>query len=309
MYDALIRLIRESSVPQAPLPPPALPPEWEALVYPEHVKDPVTGIRAVLFDIYGTLFTSAAGDINALDGPSGEPPGETELPESLDALALEIGGAYTGEELKAMFRSEVRRIHGELYSKTSYPEIRVEELWKPFIEQQAQRRILNIGPEEFALRFELLVNPVYPMPGASDTLRFLGHSGLVLGIISNAQFFTPLLFDALFGESPEALGFDPELQIYSFEAGESKPSPVLFSKAQKRLSALSIAPEETLYIGNDLLNDIYPAASAGFKTLLFAGDGRSLRLREDNPLVRDTKARGVIRRLTDLPGFLGLRKR
>ena len=35
-----------------------------------------------------------------------------------------------------------------------------------------------------------------------------------------------------------------------------------------------------------MFKDIYPASKVGFKTVLFAGDGRSLRLREDKEEVK-----------------------
>ncbi|MDZ7774545.1 MAG: HAD hydrolase-like protein [Bacteroidales bacterium] len=42
-----------------------------------------------------------------------------------------------------------------------------------------------------------------------------------------------------------------------------------------------LEPQEALFIGNDMLNDVYAANKAGFKTALFAGDKRSLRWRKD----------------------------
>lgn len=41
-----------------------------------------------------------------------------------------------------------------------------------------------------------------------------------------------------------------------------------------------------LFIGNDRLKDIYPAHRVGMKTCLFAGDQRSLRLREGDSMVQ-----------------------
>jgi putative hydrolase of the HAD superfamily len=35
-------------------------------------------------------------------------------------------------------------------------------------------------------------------------------------------------------------------------------------------------------VGNDIFNDILPAAAEGFQTALFAGDRRSLRLRSED---------------------------
>jgi putative hydrolase of the HAD superfamily len=214
--------------------------------------------------------------------------------------ALPIPGAGgTLGELKNYFRSAVREIRGKAAVRTAWPEVRVEEIWGAFVRERG----LAVEPRELALRYELAVNPVYPMPGAREVLRKLGAAGLTLGIISNAQFYTPLLFTAFFDASPENLGFDPGLLFYSCDLGEAKPSPRLFAKALDRLACLGIGGGDCLYVGNDMLNDIYPAAAAGFRTLLFAGDGRSLRLREDNPLIRDLRPSGVIRRLADLRGL------
>jgi putative hydrolase of the HAD superfamily len=299
MYDNLIALIRDSSSPMTPIPMPPLPPDYEALVYPGGRSKPIPGIRAVIFDLYGTLFISAAGDISVSGGSGGSMRG------NLDGLAALLGEAHTGEELQKYFRSGVVKIHEELFAKTLYPEVRVEKIWADFLKQTATGGFA-LSPEELALRYELAVNPVYPMPGAGETIRALKDSCLVLGLISNAQFFTPLLFNALLGASPADLGFDQGISIYSYEAGEAKPSPVLFAQAKARLAALGIAPEAALYVGNDMLNDVYVASSSGFKTLLFAGDGRSLRLRTDTAFIRNVRPTRVIRRLADIPALCGV---
>jgi putative hydrolase of the HAD superfamily len=299
MYEDLAALIRDSSSPMPPAPAPPLPPDYEELVYPGRRPAPIPGIRAVIFDIYGTLFTSAAGDIG-VDG--GCMRGSL---SSLDSLALQLGESCTGKKLKEYFRSSALKIHEELFAQTPYPEVRVEEIWAGFLRETAPGGSA-ISPEELAVRYELAVNPVYVMPGALETINALKGAGLVLGLISNAQFFTPLLFDAFLGASPAALGFDRGIQIYSYEAGEAKPSPALIAKARDRLAALGIAPETALYIGNDMLNDVYAASSAGFTALLFAGDGRSLRLREDNRLIRNTRPAAVIRSLADIPALCGV---
>ena len=41
--------------------------------------------------------------------------------------------------------------------------------------------------------------------------------------------------------------------------------------------------ERVLFVGNDMLNDVAAAAAVGLRTALFAGDQRSLRLREKDP--------------------------
>jgi len=299
--DHYVKLIRESSKALSPLPV-TLSAEWERLV-PKGSALP-DGIRAVLFDLYGTLFVSAAGEI----APGAVP--QDERAKASDAA-----------EMEGYFRLAVKRRHEAAKAEgVSWPEVRAEEIWagyggkipagwepppdaeRPLKETGTAPRALRAG-RETALRFELAVNPAYPMPRAEETLCSLASGGLSLGIISNAQFYSPLLFNAFFNASPAEMGFDPELLVYSFEEGEAKPSPRLFSKARERLARRNITPGETLYIGNDMRNDIIPAAEAGFVTALFAGDRRSLRLREDDPACTGRKPSMVIKDLSCIKPF------
>jgi putative hydrolase of the HAD superfamily len=284
----------------------------------------------VLFDIYGTLFISAAGeiqhiadvaDIADIQDSRNEEGGRAEGMTVPGALSGEYTGPFRRKELAAYFHSAVLKIHRERAAQTPFAEVRAEEIWAAFLRSRPSpaktSAFLPGSPEEraeeLALRFELAVNPVYPMPGLEETLGGLKKAGYILGLISNAQFFTPLLFDAFLGAPPEALGFDPSLLVYSYEAGEAKPSPRLFARALDRLALRGIGAENCLYVGNDMRNDIRGAASAGCQTVLFAGDGRSLRLRETGPAAGGLSfsmpggpAAGsilpsaVIRRLTDL---------
>jgi putative hydrolase of the HAD superfamily len=77
----------------------------------------------------------------------------------------------------------------------------------------------------------------------------------------------------------------------------AKPSVAFFKMAAEKLKEKEIQPSSALYIGNDMLNDIYPAQQTGFQTALFAGDKRSLRLRTEDPRCRDLKPDLVV---TDL---------
>jgi putative hydrolase of the HAD superfamily len=177
----------------------------------------------------------------------------------------------------------------------------VEQIWADFLaERGAEKPGLEESGQELALRYELAVNPVYPMPGALQTISGLKASGCTLGIISNAQFFTPLLFEAFWGGLPEEIGFDPQLLFYSHERGEAKPAPGLFAAAAGRLKEKGIDPAECAFVGNDMLSDIYGAEKAGFQGVLFAGDSRSLRLRDGNGLVGSLRPSRIIRSLTEL---------
>ena len=138
------------------------------------------------------------------------------------------------------------------------------------------------------------------MPGLMETLEALRSREVLLGIISNAQFYTSYTIQALLGKTPEELGFQAEFCIWSFLEGEGKPSPALFVKLQQRLLKAGIYPQEVLYVGNDILKDIMPASSVGWKTALFAGDKRSLRLRREDQRVASVQADYVIDDLRQL---------
>ena len=110
-----------------------------------------------------------------------------------------------------------------------------------------------------------------------------------MGIVSNAQFFTPALFSALLGGDLAGLGFHPRLLFYSYRCGRAKPGRFLFERSREALAAVGVTAGEVLYIGNDMLNDVRPAGEVGFRTALFAGDERSLRRRNG-----DRRVAGVV---------------
>jgi putative hydrolase of the HAD superfamily len=145
-----------------------------------------------------------------------------------------------------------------------------------------------------AIEFEVRANPAWPMPAAARCLESLAAGGRVLGIISNAQFFTPLLFPATLGKTLDELGFDARLRYYSYEHQRAKPSTWLYERAAEQLAKLGIRAADTLYVGNDIRNDVWPATRVGFRTVLFAGDRRSLRLRTEDRATaeRDVGAAG-----------------
>ena len=70
------------------------------------------------------------------------------------------------------------------------------------------------------------------------------------------------------------------------------------------LKAKGIQPVSVLYLGNDMLNDIYPARTVGFQTALFAGDRRSLRLRKDDPRCAALSPDLVVTDLGQLPQLI-----
>ena len=71
--------------------------------------------------------------------------------------------------------------------------------------------------ERLAMEHEQAVNPVTAMPGAAETLRELSSRGVMLGLVSNAQFYTVPVLEACLGGSLADFGIDPELLPHIFE--------------------------------------------------------------------------------------------
>lgn len=230
------------------------------------------GIRAVVFDIYGTLFMSGSGDI----GVSAESQREQVLRQILrEFFELEIPATVS---LTSDLVGLIRQDHAHAISRgITFPEVEIRNLWTRLISPYTTLTQSEI--EELALRYEVAVNPVWPMPNLRSSLDAIQQKGLKLGIVSNAQFYTPSLFPAFLGrQRPE---FDPQLCIYSYQESHAKPGGHLYRLLAERLALQGIAPSEVLYVGNDMRNDVAPAAECGFRSVLFAGDHRSLRLRPE----------------------------
>ena len=243
-------------------------------------------IGCILFDIYGTLFISGSGDISLSQ--------QNSLPyEQLAQLLTKYAISHPPRQIldKLYERIEIR--HAVLGNRgVDHPEVIIEDIWRQVLEIDDPTII-----RQFAVEFELIANPAFPMPNLESMLSACRQTDLLLGIISNAQFYTPLLFKWFLYSEIEDLGFDPGLLFYSYQYEEAKPSPTLFKMAAEKLGSKGIQPVSVLYVGNDMLNDIYPAHAIGFQTALFAGDRRSLRLRTDDPRCINLKPDLV---LTDL---------
>ncbi len=243
----------------------------------------------LLFDVYGTLFISTSGDIGLMQA---QVAGSGLLDPLLEFYHIE----EDAEHLMARLTAEIEAEHARRKAAgVAVPEVRIEQVW---------RRLLKDVPggaiRRFAEDFEHTVNPVFPMPHLETMLSACRTASLPMGIISNAQFYTPRLFKRHLGADLVALGFDPELTFFSFRFGRAKPGRWMFEQAKERLAQRAVAAGRTLYVGNDMLNDICPAAATGFKTALFAGDRRSLNLRQGHPECRGLKPDLVITDLRQL---------
>ncbi len=209
--------------------------------------------RAVICDVYGTLLDAPAGGVK---------------PDSAaDPLLREIiasCGYEAPASPSAALHAAVLRHHAS--SGKRWPEVDLREMW---------REVLALPPDHdttpLVIAIEAAWHPAQPLPGAAETLHALSDAGVLLGLLSNAQINTLPALDGM------AAMFAPDLTILSYQHGMAKPAPELFALLLEKLAARGIAPHETLYIGNDPLHDIEPAAACGMRTALFTGHPASQR--------------------------------
>jgi putative hydrolase of the HAD superfamily len=268
---------------------------------------PLEGVGAVIFDIYGTLLISASGDVDVTEFTTAA------VRDALSDLHLAPGAEY---RIPDVFRETIAEHHSR--SAHSYPEVDIVAVWGEIIEKLRSAGLARSGPKRaakagakvengpdsgddadtkgIALAFELANNPVYPMPHAEAVLASLAQRGYPLGIVSNAQFFTPLVLAHFLDDWP----FAEDLTVYSYRHMRAKPDPFLFQELEGGLRLRGLAPRDALYVGNDMLNDVATAKAAGLKTVLFAGDRRSLRLRQKRSDLKDVKPDRAIDDLSQL---------
>jgi putative hydrolase of the HAD superfamily len=238
------------------------------------------------------LFISSSGDISLTNQNSPKM-------EQIEFLLTKYGLLKSPRELLDEFQGAINARHNALRSQgIDFPEVKIDRIWQEVLPAEDPKTV-----RQFALEFELITNPIYPMPNLARLLSACRQQGLVMGIVSNAQFYTPAMFKWFLNADLQDLGFDPDLIFFSYRFEIAKPSPVLFEMAAEKLNEKEIAPSSVLYLGNDMLNDICPAKIAGFQTALFAGDRRSLRLRGEHACCKNLKADLVV---TDLGQLIQL---
>ncbi len=285
-------------------------PEWTPRSY-EGVEvkarsEELEGVKAVLFDVYGTLIDYYEPTYSS---PQGKQAHLLECFQNVvdefslgDALFSVQPGTAQAQTLRDFYHGLIMLDHERKAAQgVCYPEIRIEQIWKTIF-QIVQRHGYEIpqpgwqDAEEMALaaaylyHFHALGRRLYP--GVYDLLECLRKKRILMGIISNAQFYS--LFDLswlLIRQSQHRIKdisayFPEDRCILSYQYGVAKPNPELFLTAATALKREGVEPAEILYVGNDLLNDIYGASQAGFRTCLFCGDKDTLNLAADREEVK-----------------------
>ena len=294
--NVLLRRIKELNKPMLPEPT-GVEPKLSRMVK----------VKAVIFDIYGTLFTCKCGEIS-----SAQVEAQSVFQKALRSSGFQCLSRQAGNRANNRLKYWIDYYHMERKREgVENPEVDIKKIWEHILTELVDEKLIKgeTGPRavcRIAVEYECRVNPIWPMPHLRVTLESLMNAGMKLGIVSNAQFYTLLQIQA-FNEMGRSIGrFLPELCAWSFQLMEAKPSIRLLHIILEQLAGrYDISPAETLCVGNDMLNDITPAAQLGCKTALFAGDKKSLRLRRQEPRCTGIEPDLVITSLEQLSNALG----
>lgn len=266
----LLKRIRELSTPLSPL----------TVDYQEKLI-PLSDIRCVAFDFYGTMFISDVGDIG-IDEEDQEK-SRNSIKNGLKAVGFTLTKKKAGKRGKELFENTINTyITAAKNNGIDYPETDIREIWwevlsKLMYEQYIRGELTKESSLQFGIEYEFRMNNIWPSPNLSTLLQNLLKNERPLGIISNSQYYTPLAFEAFLEHSPEEFGFDRDLLLWSYKTGFKKPSQNLYHIFLEEAEQQGIAPQQILYIGNDIYKDIYPAKTLGMHTGLYIGDKRSIR--------------------------------
>ncbi len=267
--------------------------QQKLLPLPTHIstRTAVDGnIKCVLFDIYGTLLISSSGDIDKMRLSA------SCVLEAFSKCGIKIISPNPDKaagHIIIKYKQTINNLQNHRNrNNTDNPEIDIREVWEILLQDLYHEKLIGRPwvdeVKMLAIYFEVLSNPVYPMPFMKEIILWLRKRKIPIGIVSNAQFYTPVIMNYFLNHElsndENVKYFDHDLCIFSYREKLAKPDPALFEKPLAVCrEKYNLQSHEILFVGNDMLKDIYPAQKLNMRTALFTGDARSLRLREETP--------------------------
>ncbi|MBI1915220.1 MAG: HAD family hydrolase [Planctomycetes bacterium] len=299
------------------LPWPAAP-EVDSPKAKPHLKR-LRGIRAVLWNVYGTLLAIPGGELYF------EHPQKLQMDVALDKTVQEFKmwgsmtrkpgqpGEYLGQ-LYSMALAEQRVSTGG----EKHPEVSAERVWEALIKKLLQKEYkfdagfygaLNEFSRKVAYFFHASLQGSGCYPGAALALRAIAGAGLTQGLLADGQCFTSVqLQRGLIAQDAAARLEElvpPELRFLSCDVRARKPSERLFRHALQALADKGIASTQVLHISSRLQRDLVPARRLGMKTALFAGDRASLQATPEQLNERASRPNVLLTELSQLAHVIG----
>ena len=296
---------------------------WPAPPKPEPVKArphlvPLAGVRAVLWNVYGTLLAIPTGELlfehsqpfvmsMAL---------EKTIAEFKMWASMSRKPGAPSEYMLHLYRSQLDEQRLAPSPGEKHPEFLADRLWEGLIKKLFQKEYvfdagfygsLNEYSRKVAYFFHASMQGTACYPGAAAALKAVADAGLMQGLCADGQSFTAVqLQRGLNGDGLRLDAVIPEdLQVLSCHLRGKKPSERLFRHALARLLLHDIAADEVLHVGSRIDRDIVPAKRLGLRTALFAGDRNSLAATPDQLKDPATKPDILITDLAQIAEVIG----
>jgi 2-haloacid dehalogenase len=192
---------------------------------------PLNGVKACLFDAYGTLFDFASAARNCREVPA-------------DKMAS-LTGLWRDKQLQYTWLRAVQGMHADFWQVTADAltySLETLDLHRP-------------GIHDRLMQLYLTLEPFPEVPGVLDRLK---RSGLPLAILSNGS---PKMLDAAVSSAGLGRFFDAVLSVE--EAGVFKPHRKVYQLAVDRLGV----PAHTIAFQSSNAWDAYAASAFGMQVV------------------------------------------
>ncbi|MDA0832557.1 MAG: HAD hydrolase-like protein [Planctomycetota bacterium] len=280
------------------------------------------GIRAVLWNLYGTLLHISEGELLFFH------PQPIRIQIALDKTIHEFNmwqsmtrkpGA-PWEYLLPKYRELIDAAKMRATNKKGdVPEIDSVQIWEKLISRLEQKEyqydVSFYGDreelaEKVAYFFHASLQGVDVYPGGLETMQAIIAAGFRQGLLADVQSFSLPQLLRVMGRSGKLHElteiFTPGCVTLSIARGVRKPSLSLYEACVDQLEELGVRPESILYISNQLTDDLAVAKRVGMRTALFAGDKTCLRARSDDLKNPEMKPDRLFTELPQVLQILGL---
>jgi FMN phosphatase YigB (HAD superfamily) len=249
---------------------------------------PLPGIRAVLWDVYGTLLRTPDGRYELF------PKDEVRLQISLDKTIHEFNmwnSMYRKpgppwQSMIGQYRNYWERLSMAAPAKRGdFTEVDLVDVWEGIVERlfdkeyaydESEYGDVRELSEKVAYFFHCNLQALEARSNAVQANSDVAGRGIQQGLLADGQCFTLVqVLRALGAQGPlpplnEVIR--PETLVFSHQMGIRKPSRSLFETAVNQLRSIGISPFEILHVSCRLETDLVPARKAGMKTALLAAE-------------------------------------
>ena len=292
-------------------------------VAPKHVPvkavpsiKPLTGIKAVTWNVYGTLLRITDGEFCEIT------PQPHRMQIALEKTINEFNmwqsmSRKPGAPWEYML-AQYKDLFGEMQltapaNKGDVGQVDSTKLWRKLISRLEYKEYqydadfygdADDYAEKVAFFFHQCLQGTAAMEKSAVVLTAVMEAGFAQGLLADGQSFTLVQLLRALQETTRlpAVGrlFTPGCVVMSYDVGVRKPSRTLFTTAVEAFGRIGLSPDEVLYVSNRLRDDLWIAKQVGLRTALFAGDMNSLQASADDLLQPDLRPDRLLTKLTQI---------